>query len=190
MSNELVPTEVKDEVSMVQQQANALKVTTLDQAEKGADLLSLIKSAKKTITEKKETITRPLMSSLAAARDLFKPLELDLSDAEKIVKAKILAFHIEEDNKITAATQKVTSRVEKGTMRADTAAGKLAEIGDTPKVKGTQVRTLTKVRIIDEFAIPREYLVPNMTKITEAVLHENIDVPGVEKYEEKSIASV
>lgn len=190
MTNELVPQEIRNEVSIVQQQANALKVTNIDEAEQGSKLLSLVKGAKKLITERKETITRPLMKSLAAARDLFKPYELDLISSEQTIKAKLLAYQIEERAKIESQQNKIEERVKKGTMRADTAAGKLAGIGDVPKVKGTQIRTLTKVRIVDETLIPREYLVPDMVKITDAILHQNLTVLGVEKYEEKSIASV
>lgn len=76
-------------------------------------------------------------------------------------------------------------RAEKGTMRADTAIEKLGSIGTGTKMK---TRTLTKVRVVDETLVPREYLVVDMLKVTEAVLRQNIEIPGVEKYQEKIVS--
>lgn len=191
MPTELViPPEAKQSVLTAQQQANILKITNPDQADDAAILLRTIKDYHKSLIARKEEMTRPLMKSLASIRDLFKPLEGDLLDAEKITKGKLLAFQIEEEERIAIAAKKVTDRVDRGTMRPDTAAEKLGVIGEVKKVKGIQTRTLTKVRVVDEALIPREYLVPNMVAITEAILHRNEQIPGVEKYEEKSLASV
>lgn len=189
-ATDLVPVETKKLVLTAQQSANALKVETVKEAEKGSDLLRSIKDYRKSLTDRKEEMTRPLMKSLASIRDLFKPLELDLTDAEKIVKSKLLAFSIEEEERIARETAKVEAKVAKGTMRADTAASKLEDIGQVTKVKGAQVKTRTKVRVEDETLIPREYLMPDMAKITDAVLHQNISIPGVLRYEEKLIAAV
>lgn len=186
----IVPAEVRKDVLTAQQQANALKVETPGQAERGSELLRSIKDFKKAMLDRKEEATRPLMKGLASVRDLFKPYESDLADAEKIVKAKLLAFQIEQEEAIEKQQAKITARVERGTMKADTAASKMAEVGEVKKVRGTQMRTLTKVRVMDQTMIPNEYLLPNMPMIVEAVLKQGIEVPGVEKYEEKVLASV
>lgn len=179
--------EIKSQVSIVQQQANSLSVNNQQEADEATALLKNVKQAEKFLTEKKEEITKPLMKSLSAVRDLFKPLELNIADATKTIKAKILAWTIEEQDKKDKEQARIAARVEKGTMRADTAAAKLENISkDAPK---SNVRTLKKVRIVDETAIPREWLVPNMIAITQAVLKDNITIPGVEIYEEKSITA-
>lgn len=186
----IIPAEDRQLVSSAQQQANALKVTSPEQAEQGSVLLTSIKEYKKALTTRKEEMTRPLMRSLASIRDLFRPHELDLSDAERTVKAKLGAWQIEEDARAARETAKVLEKVESGRMRADTASGKLAEIGPTKKIKGIKMMTRVKVRIMDETMIPREYLMPNMALITDAILHKNESIAGVEKYEEKVVASV
>jgi hypothetical protein len=188
MSKELVPVETKKAVSIVQRKANDLIVSTAVQAEEGSVLLRSIKDAEDGLILRKEEITRPLMKSLSSVRDLFKPLELNLLDAKKTIKAKLLAYQIEQDEKVERERQKIAAKVEKGTMRADTAAGKLEDIGEVEQVKGTQTRTLTKIRIVDETIIPREYLTVNMIKLTDAILHKGIDVPGAEMYEQKILA--
>ena len=129
------------------------------------------------------------MKSLASVRDLFKPLESDLADAEKIVKSKLLAYQIEQEEAISKEQAKIEARVAKGTMRADTAAGKLETIGEVKKVKGVQARTLLKWRVTDITLVPREYLVPDESKIW-SELKQGVSIPGTETYEEKSLAAV
>lgn len=178
---------VKGQVLAVQQAAYQYVITTSADLTRGEEMLKAIKQIETRITSRKEEITRPLMQALASARDLYKPLETGHAEAKKVIKEKMLAFQIEEDARIAAAQAKIEARVEKGTMRADTAAGKMEAI-EIAKPK-LNTRTLVKVRVIDETAIPREYLMPNMTTITEAILRKNIEVPGVERYEEKVIVT-
>ena len=180
-------TEVKQQVSQVQLQANSLSVNNQLEADEATALLKQVKEAEKFMLGKKEEITRPLMAALAKTRDLFKPIELNLADATKTIKSKILAWTIEEQDKKDKEQARIAARVEKGTMRADTAASKLENISkDAPK---SNIRTLKKVRIVDETAIPREWLEPSMTRITQAVLKEGVIIPGVEIFDEKSIVA-
>lgn len=178
-------TEIKSQVSVVQLKANALNIENQMDADVATELLHNVKQAQKALDEKKTGITRPLMQSLSQIRELFKPLESNLADATSIIKSKILAWTIEEQDKKDKEQARIAARVEKGTMRADTAASKLETISkDEPR---TNMRTLKKVRIVDDTVIPREWLVPDMIRITEAVLRQGLVIPGIECYEEKSI---
>jgi len=186
--------EIKTQVLTVQQAANAVIVETVEDMAKATDALHNVRQAEKYIDEKKTEITRPLMKSLSAIRDLFKPLEIQLADANKIIKAKMLAWQIQEDDRVNKEKDRIAARVEKGTMRADTAANKLEVIGEAPKksageVGKSSIREVKKIRIIDETMIPREYLVPNMALITESILRKGIIIPGIETYVEKTIVS-
>lgn len=178
--------EIKSQVSGVQMAANALNVSNQAEMDLATKLLHDVKQAEKIVTAKKEEITRPLMKSLSNVRDLFKPIELNIADAIKTIKAKMLAWQIEEEEKVEKEKTRIAARVEKGTMRADTAAGKLEAVGDGPK---SNVRTLKKVRVVDETIIPREYLTPNLTLITEDILRKGVTIAGCEIYEEKQIVA-
>lgn len=187
-------TEIKSQVSIMQGVALSLKIESKEDMNKATDALYNIRQGEKYIEEKKTNITRPLMSSLAQIRDLFKPLETSLKEANKIIKEKMLAYQIVEDDRIEKEKARIAARVEKGTMRADTAVSKLEDLGDSGQAsKGevgkSSIRTVKKVRIVDETAIPREYLVPNMILIADAVIKKGLSVSGVEIYEEKSIVS-
>ncbi|MES2006884.1 MAG: siphovirus Gp157 family protein [Patescibacteria group bacterium] len=165
----------------IQKAASSYEVGT-DGIEVGEEMLRAIRDVEDSITTRKTEITRPLMQALASARDLFKPFELGLADAKKTVKAKILAYSIEQDEKARIEAEKVEKRVEKGTLKAETAAGKLEKI-EEGKVK-TNTRTLRKLSIVDETAIPREYMVVDREAVTKA-LFAGVDVPGAVLVEEK-----
>lgn len=182
MDKEII--EVKTKISNVQLAANSLNIENQMDADVATQLLHDVKQAEKFLDEKKTSITRPLMKSLSTIREMFKPLELNLLDANKTIKAKILAYTIEEQERIEKEKAKIAGKVEKGLMKAETAAGKLETIGDGPK---SNIRTLKKVRVVDETLIPREYLEPSMVRITEAVLRKGESIPGIEIYEEKQI---
>lgn len=176
--------EVKTQVLAIQQQANDLVVTNELEYASAEQFSKVILDAEKKVTARKEAITRPIMEGLASIRDMFKPLELGIADAKKTVKAKRLAWQIAEEARITLEKARVEARVEKGTMRMDTAARKVESIGSAPR---GGVRILPRMRIVDETLIPREYLVPDVAKITEAVTRQKLTIPGCEYYEEKTI---
>lgn len=188
----MIPEDVKQQVSVVEQQANNLVIASPEDQRIGADLLHSIKDAAKIVKSSKEGMTRPIMAGLASIRDFFKPFETTLGNAEDTVKEKILAFQEIEDARILKEQARVEARVEKGTMRPDTAMEKIATIEASKAVKPAtmQVRTIKKVRVVDESIIPIEYMLPNMPKITEAVIRQGISIPGVLAYEEKTIASL
>lgn len=182
--NDLVPVEVKKNVLNVQQVANQLTVESPEQAEQASAVLHDIKEATRVLTEKKTDITRPMMEGLAKVKALFAPLELALKDADKMVRAKVLAYQVEEENRKEEARDKIAARAAKGAIKPETAVKKLGEVGEVAKTEGIKFTTRRKLVIMDETMIPREYLLPDREKITKA-LFAGIPVMGCELKEEK-----
>ena len=174
MTTDLVPVEVVKQVLNVQQEALSLEVVNPDSAERASTILHAIKEATRILTERKVEITRPAMESLAKVKALFAPRELALKDADKMVRAKMRAYQIEEQDKIDTKKAKIAARVEKGTLRADTAVAKLGEVGETKKTEGIKFTTRRQLEIMDETMIPHEYMIPNREMITKALF---ADVP-------------
>tara|TARA_R100000750_G_scaffold62574_1_gene56745 strand:- start:29 stop:640 length:612 start_codon:yes stop_codon:yes gene_type:complete len=184
--------EIKNQVLLVQEQADGLVIVSDEDMSQASDILNAVKKVEKTIIDRKKEITGPLMKALASARDLFKPFEVGHVEAKKTIKAKMLEYSIVEEERIEKEKERVEKRVEKGTMRVDTAVKKIEEAGEIKKSfdgssSNSFIRVATKIRITDESLIPREYLIPDMKAITEAVLKGKQTVAGVETYEEKSI---
>lgn len=187
-------TEIKQQVSLVQQSAMALTVDSPESMSKATDALHNVRQAEKFITERKTNITKPIMRSLSQIRELFKPMELSLANANAMIKSKMLSYQIEIDAQKEKEQARIAARVAKGTMKAETAAQKLETLGEVNsgsqgEVGKSSIREVRKVRIVDETIIPREWLEPSITRITEAVIRQNIIIPGVEIYLEKMIVS-
>ena len=185
--------EYKEKASTVQQAANNYAIATKGDFDAGADLLHQVKETKNFLTSRKEEITRPLMNALASVRDFFKPFESAYAEAEKTIKAKMLAYQVAEEERIEKEKERIAKRIDKGTMKAETAINKLENLGSANTAASGAVgkvttRTLTKIRIINETLIPREYMSPNLPLITEAILRKGVEIQGVEKYTEKVIA--
>ena len=188
------------EVSVVKQQsskalaaAEALTITTPEELATATDHLGKMKQVAKMIKDRKEAITRPMMEALNSARDLFKPIEANLAEAERIVKGKMVTYQTEVEKKAEEERLRLAKRVEKGTMKPETAVRKMEEIQDAPKstqgkTAAMAFRNVKKYRVTDESKLPREYLMPNMPAITEA-LKAGKAVSGAEVYEEKVVAS-
>lgn len=184
-----MPLETKNHVLTVKEAASSLSVDSPDTAEAASALLHDIKTATTRLTTVKTDITRPALESLAKIKALFVPFETALKEADQIVRKKVLAYQVAEQERIEAEKAKIAARVEKGTMRTDTAVAKLGAVGDVAKVSGTRVQTRRQLEIVDETLIPREYLVPDREKISKA-LFAGIDVFGARLVEKKILAVV
>jgi hypothetical protein len=188
------------EVSVVKQQAtkalsaaNEIVIKSQEDMVKATDVLSKIKSVGKLVKERKELITRPLMESLNSVRDLFKPIEQTHADAERIIKGKMLDWQNAEEARQEKERLAIANRVEKGTMKPETAVAKMEKIAPVQtsaqgKVGTVTTRIVKKYRVTDESKLPREFLVPDMGKISEALKAGQV-VPGAEIYEEKVISA-
>ena len=160
---------LKVQISKAETAANDLQIKTKDDLPMAAELLSEIKIVGKAITEKKESITKPLNLALKNARAFFAPVETQYENAERIVKNKMNDFQNAELAKAAKKTEVIENKVEEGKMSFDKAVEKIEEITPEKKVEAKsgsiQFRTVKEVIIKDENKIPREYLVLDMVKI-------------------------
>jgi len=150
--------QTRSAVALLEQTAAAFSITSPDDVAEGTELLESVKQARQTILARKEEITRPAMQSLAAVRDLFRPLEEKIAKAEKQVKQALLEYN--ESNKKSEPEE------------------------DAPRIN---TRLIPKVKIVKESLIPREYLIPNLPLITEALMRKGLKVPGAKIVKEKIV---
>ncbi len=176
--------EQRSRVTALQRASQMFEVVIPEDMRRGEEFLRDIKHVAKVVEEYKTTLTRPLMNDLAKVRDLAKPFELSLVEATKLVKAKMLAFTIAQEEVAQLEAAKIETKVEKGLMRADTAANKLAVINDSKPVANTS--TTQKLSITDESLIPREFMVVDRVAVTKA-LWAGVTVPGAELIKVRNI---
>jgi hypothetical protein len=186
-------TVLKGAVSKLENQATSVTISTAEEYAGAADLIAKLKETGSLIKAKKESITKPLNEALKNARELFAPIETQFANAEAIVKTKILGYKQKIDAEAREADAKIAARVEKGTLKMETAERKLDEVERVEtttrgSVGEVQIRKIRKVRITDEAALPREYLIPDNVAIRRDALGGKT-IPGVEVYEEEQVAA-
>lgn len=199
MKEQINLTPVKRQVTTISNQAGDLFIDSQESLSQATDILSKIKTASKDVKKRKEEITKPLNEALKSARSLFKPIEDDLASAERTIKDKMLDYSNEVERKAAEQAAKLEDRVERGTMRTDTAMRKMDEI----ETLGTQVqgekgsvqfRTVRNIKIVDPTKIPLKYLMNEkvLAAISAAVRTDVLNgtkVDGVEIVEERQVAA-
>lgn len=162
-----------------------IKVTSQPTFENAKEQLKQVKTIKKFVKEKRESITKPLHDAKKAAIDLFKPVENQIKQVEDKLNSEMLAY-----NKKLLAEQK---------KREEEAAAKLAEAQDkgeevdmdkvTRKLNNTtenlgkiRTRKVKKFRVLDINKIPRDYLTLNESLVKDVMRKEGAAIPGIEFY--------
>lgn len=185
---------LKGQVSKLEKRAGAVAINSPENYKEAIDLVTQLKDAGSRIKNKKESITKPLNEALRNTRELFKPIEEQFYNAEKTIKMKLLVYKTEINKKAEEKEAKIAERVDKGTLKLETAERKIEEVERVDQSTkgnfgdGIQIRKIKKVRIINEAVIPREYLIPDMVKIRRDALGGKT-IEGIEIYEEESVAA-
>lgn len=192
-------TPIKRQVTTAVNRANDITIDSQESLASAADILKAVKDAGKVVKSEKEKITKPLNDALKNARDLFRPIEDDLKKGEAIIKDKMIDFEAEVEAKRAEEAARLERRVEKGTMRVDTAMRKMDDLETVDQtVKGAKgsvtYREVRKVKVVDPTKIPLKYLMDEkvIAAIETAVRTDVLNgtkVDGVEIKIEKVVAS-
>lgn len=190
-SKEIEP--LKKEVGKLESLIVSVEINTDDEYKNAIDIISKLKESGSKLKNIKESITKPLNDALKNARSLFSPLEQQLTNAESELKSKIIAYKKKKDEEAKKEEDRVAARLEKGTMKLETAEKKISNIQRVEKttrgsIGEVQIKKIKKVRITDVKLLPIEYMVPNEVLIRKDALGGK-QIPGVEVYEEETVSA-
>lgn len=176
-------------VSKQELQAEKLEILKLEDMTRATELLSEVNRMADKLEEERTKLTVPLNATLKEINNRYKPLSTTLKNAVDIIRKKMMDAQKRFDADIEGQKDKLMDRVERGTMRVETAVAKMEDIPDaSAKVLtdsgAVQWVTVKKLVIDDATKIPREYLDVNETAVKEA-LKNGIVVPGARMIEEK-----
>lgn len=96
---EAAPTQVGPFQGKAEKLLARVKGAVIDSPEKatgGADLLKYIKGQKSALEERRLAMTKPFREGVAALNAMFKPVETQLEQAQKILGEKMVAFQNQE----------------------------------------------------------------------------------------------
>ena len=187
---------VRGQVTKAVSAAQSLAIKNDSDLGEANDLRAKIKKVGLMITARKEGFTKPAYQAykmiMEEAKSLFGPLEEQYQFAEKVVKGKMIEYHNLVEAKAKAEEAKLAARVEKGTMKFETAIKKVEEIQkpettiESGKSKAT-FRIEKKFEVTDMSKLPIEYHLPDLTKIRQD-MYKGIQVGGVKYWEEKNLS--
>lgn len=184
---------IKKDVGTIAKKISDLEIKTADDLMKATDVLSQIKTAQKNLKATKDTILQPQLDAVTATRNLFKPFEEQLSEAEGAIKDKMIRYEADVDAAAKKQEATIEKKLDEGTMKPETAARKIEQIPTVgSQVTGArgvvQFRIQKKIVIENATLLPREYLIPDESKIRKAAL-AGLQIPGVKVVEEKIVAA-
>jgi len=178
---------VEKEISPLQSAVSSIVIKTPEDYTKAVELGGAIKKALKFVTGKKESLTKPLNEALKNARDMFRPFETSLDGMESELKRKMIDFKNEEEKKRLA----IEARVEKGTMKQETAINKVQEMTQKTERSDTGAKATetynTVYEVVDKSLIPLQFLVPDMVAIKQS-FKDGVPVAGIEVKKVKNIS--
>jgi hypothetical protein len=181
MTTEII---IKKELQPIANEALQLKVKSHGDLLVATDLLSRLNQFNDKIAEERERITKPLNEALKVERSRWKPLEGFCLDGIEHIRSEMSSYQTAQVTKQKAKEAAVAQLLSSGDIDLDQAVAKIEKI-KTPvknivgKDGDVQFRETQILKITDEFAIPREYLLVNEKQVLDA-LKEGKVVTGAE----------
>lgn len=109
------------------------EVQTTDDYRHAAETLKAVKRRQSELKSLRESITKPMLAALEAARALFRKPESTLAEAEQRLKGAMSEFDAEQERQRQEAQRKLDEAAEKERRRLAQQAGRAAAKGDTDK---------------------------------------------------------
>lgn len=170
-----------------------------DMKEATAQIVS-IKKLYRNIDAKRKAITGPMRQAIKETDELFKDPLGRLKGQEDIIKAEMIRYTESVERRAANRADKIEGQVDSGELGMGEAMGKLGGIkqADT-NVKtdegSTQIKTVTRIRIINVADLPQKYLLrPRVLEALRMEVEEDVKrkgeqcPPGAEQYQDKQVA--
>lgn len=182
MTEQSIVVKFSKKLSIVENEANALVINTPDDMLKAVEMLSNINKSADAIREEKEKITKPLNEVLKTERARWSPVENICSNVVLTIRSKMMEYQKRIDEQVKITQEKIMARVEKGTMKVETAVSKMEKLPDAKASVTTTAGMVQwveqkKMVIFDTTLIPRPYLLPDEVAIRKDLLLGK-EIPG------------
>ena len=139
----------------------------------------------KVIDTKEKAITKPINDSLKQIRDLFRPYKTQVEEAKTDIASKMSAYINAEESKRKIAEERIAARMEKGTIKEETALRKMTEVELAAPIAGGGMTSVLRIKLIDIKEVPAEYLLINEALIKSDFRAGKV-ISGIEAYYEKT----
>lgn len=124
---------IKEKASGMQRMLDTTQVASEDDLKSVAEKIKGVKLLKKFITEQKEKYTAPAKAIIAEAREQYDPYIKVCENAEETLKGRAKTYMLEQERKAKIEEDRIAARVEKGTLKPETAMRKMEALPEVQK---------------------------------------------------------
>ncbi len=180
---------IDEKVAGMQKMLDQLPVVNDEQYAMVAERIAQVKQLGRIIKDEKDKYTAPANEIIKQARTTFDPLIAACQNAVSILNGRAIKYHEQKQAEIKKKEDQISARVEKGTMKVETAAKKLETL---PEVKttvrtdtgiGLQMAKVAVANITNPDLIPDEFWVIDEAKVRREALQRHKagadQIPGV-----------
>lgn len=177
----------------------ATQVTNDDELNLVADKIKQIKKLEKYVLQEKEKYTEPAKKIIEEAKEQYDPYIKQCRNAEIMLKEKAKKYMLAKEEKRETKIDNIAGRVERGTMKQETAIEKLENLPEEQKtVRSDKGSALTiskrKVAVIEKpELVPKQYWIIDEVRVRREALELDKkglpQIPGVVIREEADLSS-
>lgn len=163
----MTPTTLKT-IDPLAHKANSLAITDEQSMLEASHLLADMLTVSDRIETEKTKVMRPLLDAVNAERARWRPYESAIEPSIALLRSKISRYQTQSLQLVQETKDKIASRIGagKGKLSLDTAITKAEAITRPAKIVGSiSFRPSQTLKITDMTLIPREYLVPDESKL-------------------------
>jgi len=156
---------MKGQITKAQNKSAQLIIKTDDEQQEAVQLLTIVKSNAKKIKDEKKKFLDPINALVKQTRDFFRPVELQMAQAESDIKSQLSAYENEKQAQIEAEEAKLAERMKTEEMKPSEVVAEMDEITDVnrgpirAKRGSASYRTVQDMKIVDRNLVPHEYWV-------------------------------
>ena len=191
---------VQEKTEGMEKMIEAFKITTDDELGLVADEIKKIKTLQKYIEQEKDKLVDPAKAIITEAKEKYDPFIKKCQNAEIVLKERAKAYMMQKEQKRIEDEKKIAARVEKGTMKMETAVKKLEALPEAQNTvsseQGSRLRMSKRkvAEITNPELIPPEFWIIDEVRVRREALARDKEgipqIPGVVIREVSDLASL
>lgn len=173
------------------EEARSVVITNSEGMSRAVELLSSLNKMADSVKKEREKLTKPLNEALREVRAKYKPIEEALEGSIGVLRSEMTRYQTEGLKARQEAELRLAERVEKGTLKMETAVKRLEGMESVEKTVKAEEGSVTfvgteKFEVVDIGKLPVEYLIADEVKIRRA-MKEGVKIEGVRYWKEQLV---
>ncbi len=168
--------------------AEAIEISDDEDMEIAVNLLGGIATAKKRVEKQRKFFVEPLNWQVKKINELFHNFTDPLLKAERIIKQKVAAYHVEKEKKAQEEMAKALAEAQKGDEIMPVIIPDQPEKTVRAPTGSATIKKVWTFQVENPALVPEQYKVVDERKIRAAVAFGIREIPGVRIYLEPQVA--